>query len=96
MSYSHFTRDERDFIEENLKLGLSKRAIARKLGRHHSSVCDEINRNSDSSGQYRAFPAEFEYLKRRLYREYRSKDMEFLIKYIKDKIRKNMVTRANI
>jgi len=86
MSYTHFTRDERNFIEENLKLGFSRRAIAQKLGRHHSSVCDEINRNSDSSGNYYAFPAQFSYLKRRLYREYRSKDMEFLVPYIKEKI----------
>jgi len=86
MSYTHFTREERDFIEENLNLGLSRRAIAEKLGRHHSSVSDEINRNSDSSGKYYAFPAQFNYLKRRVYREYTSKDMKFLVPYIKEKI----------
>lgn len=53
MSYTHFTIYEREFIEENLKLGLSKRKIAQKLGRHHSSVCDEIKRNSDENGEYR-------------------------------------------
>lgn len=86
MSYTHFTIYEREFIEENLKLGLSKRKIAQKLGRHHSSVCDEIKRNSDENGEYRALYARFEYLKRRVYREYRSKDMEFLVEYIKEKI----------
>lgn len=32
MSYKHFTRKERNFIEENLKLGYSRRYIAKKLG----------------------------------------------------------------
>ena len=86
MSYTHFTRHERDFIEEKLKLGFSKRAIAEKLGRHHSSVCDEINRNSDSFGEYRAFPADMEYSRRRIRREYNCKDMLFLIGYIREKI----------
>lgn len=86
MSYKHFTRNERNFIEENLKLGYSRRYIAKKLGRHHSSVCDEINRNSDENGEYRAFHADFECAKRRVYREYTSKDMEFLIGYVKEKI----------
>lgn len=86
MSYKHFTRNERNFIEENLKLGYSRRNIAKKLGRHHSSVCDEINRNSDENGEYRAFPATIKYLKRRVYREYISKDMEFIKGYIKEKI----------
>jgi len=86
MSYKHFTRKERNFIEENLKLGISRRNIAKKLGRHHSSVCNEINRNLDENGEYRAAFADFEYSKRRVYREYKSKDMEFLIEYIKEKI----------
>ena len=86
MSYKHFTRSERNFIEENLKLGYSRRYIAKKLGRHHSSVCDEINRNSDKNGEYIAFHADLEYTKRRVYREYTSKDMEFLIRYVKEKI----------
>ena len=86
MSYKHFTRNERNFIEENLKLGYSRRYISKKLGRHHSSVCDEINRNSDENGEYRAFHADFECAKRRVYREYTSKDMEFLIGYVKEKI----------
>jgi len=88
MSYTHFTRYERDFIEENLKLGFSKRSIAQKLGRHPSSVCDEIKRNSDSSGKYYAFLADFAYLKRRVYRTYKSKNMSFLTAYIRDKILK--------
>ena len=86
MSYKHFTRNERNFIEENLKLGHSRRYIAKKLGRHHSSVCDEINRNSNENGEYIAFHADLKYTKRRIYREYTSKDMEFLIKYVREKI----------
>lgn len=86
MSYSHFTTYERELIEENLKLGLSRRKIAQKLGRHHSSVCEEIKRNSDEKGKYRALYAKYEYLKRRVKREYKSKDMEFLVEYIKEKI----------
>jgi len=88
MSYTHFTRYERNFIEENLKLGFSRRYIAKKSGRHHSSVCDEINRNSDKNGEYRANFADFEYIKRRVYREYTSKDVLFLTAYIREKILK--------
>lgn len=65
----HFTRKERNSIEENVKLGLSKRKIARRLGRHLSSVCDEVNRNSDKKGLYRAFPADMQYLRRRIKRQ---------------------------
>lgn len=86
MSYKHFTRKERNFIEENLKLGISKREIARKLGRHHSSVCDEVNRNCLETGEYRAFPADMKYSERRIKREYTSKDIMFLIGYIRNKI----------
>jgi IS30 family transposase len=32
--------------------GFKSRAIGRELGRHHSSICDEIARGRDSSGNY--------------------------------------------
>lgn len=60
---------KRNFIEENLK-----------LGRYHSSVCDEINRNSDKNGEYKAFHVALECAKRRVYREHTNKDMYFLEK----------------
>lgn len=41
------TSDERRLIEVGLRDGLSRREIARKLGRHHSVVEREFNRNQD-------------------------------------------------
>jgi IS30 family transposase len=45
MSYTHFTEKER-YVISHLKLEeLSSREIGRRLGRHHTSISREINRN---------------------------------------------------
>lgn len=87
MSYSHFTTNEREFIEKYLKFGYSMRQIANKLDRSHTSVSREIKRNTLINKEYKAFPAEMMYFKRREKRQYISKDMEFLKEYIRDKIK---------
>lgn len=46
MSHKHFSISERESILEFLAFGLSKAEIARRLGRHRSSICREIQRNS--------------------------------------------------
>ena len=46
MSHKHFSISERESILEFLALGLSKAEIARRLGRHRSSIGREIQRNS--------------------------------------------------
>jgi IS30 family transposase len=45
MSYKHFSEQER-YVIYHLKLfGLSLREIGRRLGRHHTSISREIERN---------------------------------------------------
>lgn len=51
MSHSHFSQQERDRISILLKNGHSHREIGSALGKHHSSVSREIERNS-VKGQY--------------------------------------------
>jgi IS30 family transposase len=45
MSYRHLTIDERIQLGLLKELGWSTRAIAEKLGRHHSTIARELNRN---------------------------------------------------
>ncbi|MGM9898050.1 MAG: IS30 family transposase, partial [Enterococcus faecalis] len=52
MSYSHFSIEERACIALYLSEGLSKTKIAQMLGRNHSSVYREIQRNSNDDGVY--------------------------------------------
>jgi hypothetical protein len=44
MSYTHLTEKER-YVISHLKSVFSLREIARRLGRHHTSISREINRN---------------------------------------------------
>ena len=48
----YFTLRERVEIYHFLRLGYSRREIAKKLGRHHSSVSKEIAKNLDFGGGY--------------------------------------------
>jgi IS30 family transposase len=64
MSYTHFTTQERIFLELYLDQGLSKTEIARKLGRSRSSIYREIKRNSEQ-GCYSAFKAHERYIARK-------------------------------
>lgn len=50
MSYTHFTLDERKFLQKLLQEGNSIRSCARALGRSPSSVSREIKRNSSKKG----------------------------------------------
>lgn len=46
MSYSHLSIIERGQLEALHRLGWSNRAIARELGRHHSTIAREVNRGN--------------------------------------------------
>lgn len=52
MSYTHFTRDERKYLQELLEEGYGVRKIARALGRSPSSVSREIKRNQSKKGYH--------------------------------------------
>ncbi|MFN8770572.1 MAG: IS30 family transposase [Neisseriaceae bacterium] len=45
--YSHFSKEERFYIQQRLELGDSVSKIANDLGRHRSSLYREIKRNTD-------------------------------------------------
>lgn len=50
IKYTQLKEFERVQIYEGIKMGLSDRTIAKKIGRHHSTVSREVKRNSDSIG----------------------------------------------
>ncbi|GAK39565.1 transposase [Paenibacillus sp. TCA20] len=60
MSYSHLTIIERSKLEALHQLGLSARAIARELERHHSTISRELKRNQSSDG-YQAVASDERY-----------------------------------
>ena len=57
MSYTHLTLDERIFLQDNLKKGLSLTTIADYMGRSTSTLSRELKRNKSKSG-YRAQKAD--------------------------------------
>ncbi len=52
MSYSHYTLEERKYLQKLLEEGHGVRQIARALGRAPSSVSREINRNKSRNGYH--------------------------------------------
>lgn len=51
-SYTHFTLDERKYLQQLLESGYGIRACARALGRNPSSVSRELKRNSSKKGYH--------------------------------------------
>jgi transposase, IS30 family len=49
----HLTMDEREMMGQLLAQGESRAAIARRLGRHPSTIGRELRRNAEPSGDYR-------------------------------------------
>lgn len=65
-SYTHFTLSERESLQFFLQQGLSQSEIARRLGKHKSSVSREIKRNkSKKKNHYNAWRATVLYICRR-------------------------------
>jgi IS30 family transposase len=59
MTYRQLTPEERYMLAALRRQGLNKSQIARALGRHRSTVCREVRRNSTrADGRYRAFTAQ--------------------------------------
>ena len=52
LSYSHYTLEERKYLQELLEEGYGVRQIARAMGRAPSSVSREINRNKSRNGYH--------------------------------------------
>jgi len=59
MSYRQLAPEERYMLAALRRQGLNQSEIARALGRHRSTVCREVRRNSTrADGHYRAFTAQ--------------------------------------
>jgi transposase, IS30 family len=59
MTYRQLTSEERYMLAALRKQGFNRSQIARSLGRHRSTVCREVSRNSTrADGRYRAFTAQ--------------------------------------
>src|SRR5919106_3126709 len=59
MTYRQLTSEERYMLAALRRQGLNQAEIARALGRHRSTVCREVRRNSTrADGHYRAFTAQ--------------------------------------
>lgn len=59
--YQHISFEERETISRGLAKGLSLRAIAKELGRHHRTVAREVKKNTSYYNQYRAIAAQKRY-----------------------------------
>ena len=93
LSYTHFTLNERRFLQELLSEGYSFRKIAEFLGRNVSSVSREVNRNrskyppkkkSNNKYRYHAWRAQtLTTIRRRAKKNYRlqpgSKEWEYIV-----------------
>lgn len=89
MRYRHFTKDERNEISVLLKKGYSIRDIAYALGRNHSSVSREINRNS-VNGVYDPKKAQHKAYVRRKHSKYQGmkiRENPWLEDYVKKKMK---------
>ena len=49
-SYSHLTLEERCRLQGMIEMGLPKTEMARRLGRHRSTIYRELDRNSNVTG----------------------------------------------
>lgn len=59
MTYRQLTPEDRYMLAALRRQGLNQSQIARSLGRHRSTVCREVRRNSTrADGRYRAFTAQ--------------------------------------
>jgi IS30 family transposase len=59
MTYRQLSPEERYMLAALRRQGLNQSEIARSLGRHRSTVCREVKRNSTrADGRYRAFTAQ--------------------------------------
>jgi len=91
MSYTHLTEKER-YVISHLKVAkFSLREIARRLGRHHTSISREIKRNgpthSPDAVYWYYFTQPVAAKRSRLARSYRRQNNQSLVKYVDEKLR---------
>lgn len=90
MSYTHIIEKERYVISHMHMAGFSLRAIGRRLGRHHTSIMREINRNrptyADDAVYWYYATQEIADERQHNARSYRRQNHKPLVKYVKNKL----------
>ena len=85
MSYHHLSTFERGRIEELTSLGLSNRMIAKRLGRHRSTIDRELRRNTTRAVYHSEF-AQMSYHQHRKKSKSKGKRSDKLIAIIEEKL----------
>jgi len=87
MSYTHLTARDR-YVISHLHSQLSYREIARRLGRHHTTISREIKRNKPPHSTYWYYFIERDMeLKRHTARSFRRQSHLPLVRYVEDKLK---------
>lgn len=87
MSYTHLTTFERGKLEALHQAGYSTRAIAKELGRHHSTIARELVRSTQQEAMYESESAQLRYEQRRLACRPKGKWTPQLAEKIQEKLR---------
>jgi IS30 family transposase len=94
MSYTHLTARDR-YVISHLHSQMSYREIARRLGRHHTTISREIKRNKPPHSTYWYYFIERDVeLKRHTARCFRRQSHLPLVKYVEGKLRLNWPPEA--
>jgi transposase, IS30 family len=87
MSYTHLTAKDR-YVISHLHSQMSYREIARRLGRHHTTISREIKRNKPPHSTYWYYFIERDVeRKRHTARSFRRQSHLALVKYVEDKLK---------
>jgi IS30 family transposase len=90
MSYTHIIEKERYVISHMHMAGFSLRAIGRRLGRHHTSIMREINRNrpdyADDAVYWYYVTQKIADERQNKARSYRRQHHKQLVEYVEDKL----------
>lgn len=89
MSYRHLTSEERFAIEHFLRQGMSFRKIALCLGRSHTTISREWQRNSSKNGYHHQTAQKRSNCRHSQPRHYRCQNRPFLVRYVDEKLRSN-------
>ena len=89
MSHQHLTVEERVAIGLFLSLGMTRREMAACLGRSHSTIVRELQRNSSASGYRVAMAQKRAEARRSQPRHYRCQSRPALVAYVDKKLRKD-------
>jgi len=90
MPYHHFTREERYIVSHLSIAGFPLREIARRLGRHHTSISREIKRNRPTYADDAVYwydAAEYYEKERRRKARHRRRQHESLMTYVTTRLK---------